>query len=433
MKCIAIIILTLAIIGVSMNSLNANEYDFPDPAFKELLLKEVDKPSGELTSEDISKISKKGDLYIQGQNIKSIEGIQIFSSLRSVCISETQVTDLSPLADLNNLESLELVNTNIEDFSHMPDLLNLKRLFIITDREMDIGSLSKLKNLNFLNITFKEMNIFDIPEEDDLNKVMPLDLNQVSKLTELEVIILEYPKLANYNSLAKLKKLRWIKLSSDDPIDLAFVSEMKRLERIDLSNPSICDLTPLSGLVNLEKITIKRNSLKDVSPLLNMMNLKEVSIVLNEDSSDKISNQLAILNNKGIKTKKTFLDSPCTLTLLCLAISQKHFRDKNPDNNYGEWDELVESEYIKATWTRETIAEAYNIVIFDITPSEKNEEGEITKESTFRIVAVPKVQSNELNIFAIDESQVLKVWIGNESEWDINGIDLNNLDLWEPI
>jgi hypothetical protein len=422
----------LLITGGVQNMLYAEEYDIPDPAFKQLILNLMKKTDGKLTAEDYIKISHLVRLDISGANIASIEGIQNFSSLRSVSIDETQVTDLSPLAVLDNLETLSLINTNIDDFSNMPGLLNLENLFIITSHEIDISSLQKLNNLKSLNITWKEMNLFDFLKENDVNQAQPLDLSQVSKLTELEALIIEYPKLANYGSLAKLKKLIWLKLYSYDSIDLAFVKEMKGLVIIELSNPEINDLTPLSGLENLENITIKRNSLKDISPLLHMDSLKEVSIVIN-DNGDIIRDQLSLLSEKGIKTKRKILNSYCTMTLRVLGISQNYFRDKNPDNNFGTWDELVKGGFVRDEWTPETIIEDYRFVIFEVTPSVKNQKGEITKESTFRIVAAPKVETSELDILAIDESQVLKVWIGNEYEWDVDNIDLNNPDLWEPV
>jgi hypothetical protein len=474
MKILATMTLALIILGVSISSLYAQVYDIPDPAFKKLILEELNKPDGELMAEDYQQIAGIEWLFVHNGDIKNIEGIQNFKSLVSLHFSKNPINDLSPVAELKNLEELiftemskidlsplanleklediqifampitdlssfsELENlkfltlweTKITDFSPVPSLSNLKELYIDTDRNIDNKSLSKWENLESLKISW---DYGMIPEDEDFSKVAPLDVSQLSNLKKLKEIVIRYPKLINYESLSSLGNLKHLNLSYVDELNLAFISEMHGLETIELSNPEISDLKPLSGLENLESIRIERNNLEDISPLFDMKNLKEVSIALNPDSGDVIKDQLKNLENKNIKARRLYLSSVSTLTLRALGSSELAYQDQNPDKNFGTWDEMMENEYIQQGYTRETIIDGYNLVVFEATPSVKNEIGEIVKESTFKIVAVPLDTSSGLEIYAIDESQQPKVWIGDGSQWDIRNIDLNNQDLWVPV
>ena len=476
MKCLAIIILTFVFIGVSMNSAFANEYDIPDPVFKKLILEKLGKPDGELNPEDFDAMSKEKSLSLYDDDIKSIEGIQNYKSIHTLSLYHTQITDLTPLKDLKhleiiditsnavidlsplanlekiywltisdmpiedlspfsdlaNLESLCLMNTKIVNFNPVPSLLKIKGLIIFTRQIVDSESIGKWINLEMLSISllnFDMMDIEETPEDKDFSNMMPFDLNHFSELIKLEALSINYPKLVNYKEISKLKNLKWLTLSSMDTVDLAFLSGLDNLEEIELDIPGISDLKPLSGLDNLQSIRIEKNNLDDISPLFDLKNLKDVSIVFKPGSEDVIKDQLERLKKHGVDAKRGFLDTSCVLTLRALGSSQLAFWDENPEKNYGTWDELVESGYIREGWTRETMIDDYTIAVFEVTPSQKDEAGNIIKESTFRFVAVPS-DLNSYRIYAIDESQTPKVWIGNESEWDINKLDLSDEDLW---
>lgn len=451
MKILTTITLTLIILGLSLSSLYAQGYDIPDPAFRKVILKHLHKPYGELTSEDYKEISRIEHLFVSGEDVKSIEGIQNFTSLdtlflfnlpvidlspatglknlQNLTVSEKSVTDLSCLSELKNLKSLSLWDTQIEDFSPLMSLANLLELNIETDRNIDTESLGDLKNLESLTISWGYGDFDIFPEDEDFDMDKPLDVRHISNLSKLKEIYIDYPKLVNYESLSNLKYLKTLRLSSRDKLNLSFLSEMHSLEALELNNSEISDLKPLAGLDNLESIRIEKNNLTDISPLFDMKGLTEVSIALNSDSGDVIKDQLKSLEQRNVKAKELYL-SNSILTLRALGSSELAFQDENPEKNFGTWDQMWESEYIQQGYTTENIIDDYKIVVFEITPSEKNEAGEIIKEATFKIVAVPLDPSSGLEIYAIDESQIPKVWIGDDSQWDINNIDLKNQDQW---
>ena len=63
---------------------------------------------------------------------------------------DTQVSDVSPLAELKNLEFLYLNDTQVSDLSLLAELKNLTHLWLGNTQVSDLSPLAELKNLEFL-------------------------------------------------------------------------------------------------------------------------------------------------------------------------------------------------------------------------------------------------------------------------------------------
>jgi len=69
-----------------------------------------------------------------------------------VDLRDTQVTNLSPLAELTSLEWLNLNNTQVSDLSPLVELKNLEGLGLHHTQVSDLSPLAELKNLERLNL-----------------------------------------------------------------------------------------------------------------------------------------------------------------------------------------------------------------------------------------------------------------------------------------
>jgi len=67
-----------------------------------------------------------------------------------VTLYNTQVSDLSPLAELKNLEELKLGNTQVSDLSPLAQLNNLRELSLYNEQVSDLSPLASLKKLEEL-------------------------------------------------------------------------------------------------------------------------------------------------------------------------------------------------------------------------------------------------------------------------------------------
>jgi len=89
-------------------------------------------------------------------------GVDYFATILMVGLSNTQVSDLSPLENLTNLEQLFLLNTPISEVSPLAKLTRLKTLDLghtqVTDLS-PLANLTKLKTLwlNDTNVTDEEV------------------------------------------------------------------------------------------------------------------------------------------------------------------------------------------------------------------------------------------------------------------------------------
>ena len=140
----------------------------------------------------------------------------------------------------------------------------------------------------------------------------------------------------------------------------------------------------------------------------------------------------AIFAPSVLNARRSAWENRCKLTLKALGSSQLAFSDEH-DGDYGTWNELTKTDYIQEGYMRDNIIGNYTIVTFDITKSEKNDDGEIIKPSTFTMIAIQKRRRSKLRTFAISEDQIPRVWVGNKNKWATHKMHLHNDELWEPL
>ena len=98
-------------------------------------------PNIVMTDSNIESITS---LYLGGNNIFKITGIEYFASLTELYLFNNQITDLTPLKDLTNLTRLYLNNNQISDLSPLSNLTKLNALVIFDNPFNDITPILKL-------------------------------------------------------------------------------------------------------------------------------------------------------------------------------------------------------------------------------------------------------------------------------------------------
>ena len=131
-------------------------------------------------------------------------------------LTGNQITDISPLSQLNNLKELRFGNNQVKDISALESLENLEVLnFGGTplpedgNQVEDISVISNLNNLVFLN--FYDNKVTDISpllENENINQFTEIDMRMnlldisadsksmdvINQLTEIEVEVLYIPQ-----------------------------------------------------------------------------------------------------------------------------------------------------------------------------------------------------------------------------------------------
>ena len=128
-------------------------------------------------------------------------------NLKGLTISRSEVSDLAPLAGLENLQALKLNNNRITDISPLSGLVNLQHLELHDNQIVDISP------------------------------------------------------------LAGLTRLQDLRLNRNEVVDITPLSGLVNLRYLELQGNQISDITPLQGLVNLEGLRLGRNPITDFTPL----------------------------------------------------------------------------------------------------------------------------------------------------------------------
>lgn len=232
--------------------------------------------------------------------------------------------DLSPLANLTELETLDMRIIYSHDLSFMQNLTKLEELSILASDELDfspIGSLtglrrlemssyidnpsdlSFLKNLNQLTdvtivawYTVKDLSYFQnmqCLQNLYVTCVDDVDLNYLSKLTNLETLTIAGDNVRNIEGIGDLINLNelslcdtsleaWSRYSETEPLDICSLENLTQLESIELEFIHLDDITPLAELKRLRDITLVNTNVEDISPLIGLENLYWLHIYGNE-------------------------------------------------------------------------------------------------------------------------------------------------------
>lgn len=242
-------------------------------------------------------------------NPKQYGGLQVLQKIKdakdegstSLNLSYSEISDLTPLADLTSLSYLDLSNNknNILDFSPITNLVNLNQLRL-WDSNITVSQKAMLENaLPNTYIAWPNLNlIYDTEWE------------------ERYAIALQNPKpYGGVETLQSIKELKYKYVGGDGPFlnlynkeisDVSLLDGLPDLTNIWLGRNDIENLSPLSGLTKLKYLTITDISLSnqatlDITPLLNLKNLVLLDIGENPLSASQISLLKEALPNTTIQ------------------------------------------------------------------------------------------------------------------------------------
>ena len=105
----------------------------------------------------INEARERGEIGVDmlGLEIQEIprELLELADTLKWLELSNTKVTDISPLANLTNLKLLILRETNVSDISPLADLTKLIALYLWETGVSDISPLRNLTKIETLDLS----------------------------------------------------------------------------------------------------------------------------------------------------------------------------------------------------------------------------------------------------------------------------------------
>ncbi len=279
---------------------------------------------GNSNIKDNSEISKLVNLktYLDYNNIKE-ENIKCLKDLKLEIIRLYKYNDSKTdvLSKIKTLKTLELSDTEITEIDNFSELINLETLSINNSKINSLKGIEKLKKLKIVN--FIDNNIYDITElanNENLQKVNLKGNSQISadksqytgerleKLNKLSdmikngcIIYLDVDKLKLFNVYKELD------LSSQNLTTLDAIEGMTELENLDLSYNQITlkdkkSREILSNMQKLKSLTMVGNPIVDIKPINNLQSLESLTLKKSnninlQDIEDIISNiRLDVMN-----------------------------------------------------------------------------------------------------------------------------------------
>ncbi len=222
---------------------------FPDPHLEALIRDNIGKPSGSIYESDLLNIEY---LYISGERIETIEGLQYCPNLRELDLASNMVDDLRPLSNLTRLRTLLLNENPIKSIDAIADLPALKEL-----------NLSSAEDV--------------------------ADISPVSNLETLETLYLWGMGIDDISAVAPLVNLTLVSFGKNYITDITALEDLTRLETVRLERNSISDISPLvlnTGIGDGDYIDLQNNPLNAEACETDILSLMDRNVIVDYNNCD---------------------------------------------------------------------------------------------------------------------------------------------------
>ena len=259
----------------------------PDPNLRPAVAEALGKsPNAPITAEEMATLEA---VIANDKGIRDLTGLEHATHAYWFSFERNQISDLSPLAGLENITGLALAGNQISDLSPLSGLINLSHLSIYNNPEISdlspIASFTKLQGLWVVGST-KISDISPLAGLVNLKNITiwgsPIsDLSPLAGLTQLERLDICGSKASDISVLSKLTGLKELYLVSNGISDVSPLSGLTNLTRLSLNENRISDVSPLAGLTNLKWLELHHNSISDFSPLEGLSEATTISRAFN--------------------------------------------------------------------------------------------------------------------------------------------------------
>ncbi len=167
---------------------------FADPVLEAMVRGSIGKPEGDITlaeAQGVTRMDISDDLrraVSEESLIHDLSGLESFSNLETLDLSNHAISDISPLRGLTKLSALSLAGSPVADISPLSELTNLKVLILSGCQASDYSVLANLVGLEVLMLDGSTIS----------------DLTPLSELTSLRQLYLADAPLEDLSPLADI-------------------------------------------------------------------------------------------------------------------------------------------------------------------------------------------------------------------------------------
>ncbi|MBW4460651.1 MAG: leucine-rich repeat domain-containing protein [Nodosilinea sp. WJT8-NPBG4] len=296
----------------------------------------------------LSGLTQLSELYLDQTQVSDLSPLSGLTQLRILSLSQTQVSDLSPLSGLTQLSELYLDQTQVSDLSPLSGLTQLRILSLSQTQVSDLSPLSGLTQLRILSLS--QTQVSDLSPLNNLTQLSELyldqtqvsDLSPLNSLTQLSELYLDQTQVSDLSPLNGLTQLSELYLDQTQVSDLSPLNGLTQLSYLSLSQTQVSDLSPLSGLTQLRILSLSQMQVSDLSPLSGLTQLRILSLSQTQVSALSPLSGLTQLSYLSLSQTQVSALSPLSgLTQLSyLYLDQTQVSDLSPLSGLTQLSEL---------------------------------------------------------------------------------------------
>jgi len=217
--------------------------------------------SDSATLTDLKTMASLTELDISNNsNIQDLTPLAQLINLTSLNLSGTTVSDLTPIRNLTELVELNIAHTSITDLSPLKYSNKITRLMMNNTAVVDISVLEKMPALKHLEMRGTQVSNWmplaklEALQEVDVSNTKITSLTPFENLLTITELTLSNTLVDDVEPLKNLRMLTKLMLDSTKISTLAGLGSIEMLETLSINHTAVSDLAPLQKLEHLEKI-----------------------------------------------------------------------------------------------------------------------------------------------------------------------------------
>jgi Leucine-rich repeat (LRR) protein len=188
-------------------------------------------------------------------NFEQEEGVTFLDANLEAAIREAVAKPTGPIypSDLEGLTSFASGNWIVSDLTGLEYCTNLHELYLCCVSQVsDISPLANLTSLTVLHLGYNRIN----------------DISPLANLSNLTWLDLAHNQIGDIYPLASLNKLTDLNLAHNQISDVSPLVNLTNLMGLKLDENQISDISPLASLTNMVVLHLQANQISDISPLV---------------------------------------------------------------------------------------------------------------------------------------------------------------------
>ncbi|MCL2083471.1 MAG: leucine-rich repeat domain-containing protein [Oscillospiraceae bacterium] len=225
------------------NIIRNDKKGMPDKSLYTLVLQHLGKDKGET----FTKAEAAGLIGLYEHNslfphdptrkkIKNLRGLEHFSGLKDLSLSNNSIKSLLPIKKLRNLEGLDVEENKLTNLKGIENLTKLTELNVAANKLTGVSEVKKLTKLKRL----------------DANRNKITSFSGIEKLINLKSLHLGENRLTNLNGIKALTKLTSLSVYENNLTSVAGIENLTDLEILDLYFNNLKRLPNMRKLVKLD-------------------------------------------------------------------------------------------------------------------------------------------------------------------------------------